>query len=89
MTPTINGHNRISQLQADLEQVEQSLRMSVAPGGIGEIRVIRQSGGPCGYYFGYDQIPQAARIAARDSQSAKGVYFVLNELSLNWPIDLD
>ncbi len=81
MTPAINGHNRISQLQADLEQVEQSLRLSVAPNGLGEIRVIGQSGGPYGYYFGYDQIPQAVRIAARDTQTAKGVYFVFNELS--------
>ncbi len=80
MIPTINGQNRLTQLEADLEQVEQSLRMVVAPGGIGEIRVIGQSGGPYGYYFSHDQIPQAAKIAARDSRTAKGVYVVFNEL---------
>lgn len=65
--------------EPDLKEIEASLRLFVHPGGIGEVRVICEPGSH-GYYFNYDEIPKVARIVARDSRTARGIYVVMNEL---------
>ena len=66
-------------IATDIGEVANSLRLFVAPGDIGEIRVIGR-GATFGLYFGHADIDAAAKFAAKYSTTAKGVYVVMNRL---------
>lgn len=58
-----------------------TLRLFVAAGDIGEIRVIGTAGGaPFGVYFSHEDIDQAAALAATYSTTSKGSYLVMNTI---------
>ena len=60
-------------------EITATLSLFVGPGEIGEIRIIG-SGATFGIYFGRDDIDRAAVLAANYSQTAKGVYVVMNRI---------
>ena len=73
-TTNHNGH-------IEVDEIAKTLRLFVAPGDIGEIRVIGKDGDkPFGVYFRHEDIDQAAAQAANDSLTAKGVYLVMNRI---------
>ncbi len=64
-----------------VSEIAPTFRLFVAPGEIGEVRVIGKDGGaPFGFYFGHEDIDRAAALAAECSQTAKGVYVVMNRI---------
>ena len=64
-----------------VSEIAKALPLFVAAGDIGEIRVIGKDGGsPFGFYFRHEDIDKAAALAANYSQTAKGVYVVMNRL---------
>ena len=63
-----------------VSEIAATLRLFVAAGDVGEIRVIG-SGAPFGIFFSLDQIDKAATLAANYSKTAKGVYLVMNRLA--------
>ena len=65
--------------RAQVCEIAKTLKLFVAAGDIGEIRVIG-SGTPFGIYFRYEDIDQAAAQAANYSTTAKGVYLVMNRI---------
>jgi|GEM_PF-1700363 len=66
---------------ANTVEIARTLRLFVAPGDIGEVRVIGTEGGaPFGFYFRHEDINQAAKQAATYSTTAKGCYLVMNRI---------
>ena len=61
-----------------IPEIARTLRLFVAPGDVGEIRVIGR-GAPFGIYFDDDQIDEAANLAVGIT-GARGVYLVMNRL---------
>ena len=66
--------------QANVPEIARTMRLFVGPGQLGEVRIIPTSGGTSGFYFRFDQIEQAAQLAATFDPTAKGVYIVMNEI---------
>lgn len=67
--------------RAQVSEIAKALPLFVAAGDTGEVRVIGTAGcAPFGFYFGHDQIDQAADLAAEYSTTAKGVYVVMNRI---------
>ncbi len=62
----------------NIPMIEWTMRLFVAPGEIGEVRLI--DGGSRGFFFRHEEIPQAARLAARQSVNFKGTYIIMNPL---------
>lgn len=70
----------ITDTDAQVSEIATTLRLFVAPRGTGEIRVIG-CGAPFGIFFRHDEIPKAAALAAKYSQTAKGCYLVMNPIA--------
>ena len=66
--------------QANVPEIARTMRLFVPPGQLGEVRIIPTSGGTSGFYFRFDQIEQAAQLAATFDRTAKGLYLVMNEI---------
>ncbi len=67
--------------RAQVSEIAKTLKLFVSAGDTGEVRVIGTAGcAPFGFYFGHDQIDQAADLAAEYSTTAKGVYVVMNRI---------
>ena len=77
--PASNGNGHIE--VADVAEMAASLRLFVAPGGIGEVRVIGSGKSQFGFFFRHDEIDTAALHAATYNKKAKGVYVVMNRIS--------
>ena len=66
---------------ANAPEIARTMRLFVAPGKLGEVRIIRRTGGTMGFFFAFDQINIAATQAANfDTAKAKGLYLVMNEI---------
>lgn len=72
--------------QANINEIVRSMKLFVGPGQLGEVRIIQKSGGTSGFYFGFDEIDEAAQLAATFDSTAKGIYLVMNEIN---PATLD
>ncbi len=66
-------------MTTDHHEIARTLRLFVAPGDIGEMRVIGR-GAPFGIYFKHDDIEAASQLAATYSLTAKGTYLVMNSI---------
>ena len=42
--------------QANAPEIARTMRLFVAPGQLGEVRIIRRTGGTMGFFFAFDQI---------------------------------
>ena len=69
----------MSHTEANVGEIGRTLRLFIAPGDVGEIRVIGGTA-PFGIFFPHDDIDKAAKLAASYSVTAKGVYVVLNRI---------
>ena len=68
-------------MNANAPEIARTMRLFVAPGQLGEVRIIQRTGGTLGFFFAFDQIDIAAKQAANfDTAKAKGLYLVMNEI---------
>ena len=57
--------------QANVQEIARTMRLFVPPGQLGEVRIIRPSGGTLGFFFAFEQIEQAARDARAPSKTPR------------------
>ena len=73
-----------STLGGNAEQIAAWLKVLVEPDSTVELRVLYESGPPHVRHYSADDLLTMARDAVRFSTGAKGVYWLMNPLPVEW-----